>query len=172
MPLRETYCGKIFFTNAGADAIENAIRLARLHTGRDKVISGYRSYHGNTGAAIVATGDWRRVPNEYSRGHAHFCGPFEYRTEFWSDSPEQEVERALQHLERTIQGEGPNSIAAILIETVFSWPGTGFLLGNAIFQRDLPLLQGAILVLAMFFVALNVLVDIVQGLIDPRVRRQ
>ena len=61
---------------------------------------------------------------------------------------------------------------SILIETVFSWPGTGFLLGNAIFQRDLPLLQGAILVLAMFFVGLNVLVDIVQGLIDPRVRRQ
>lgn len=60
---------------------------------------------------------------------------------------------------------------SILIETVFSWPGTGFLLGNAIFQRDLPLLQGAILVLAMFFVGLNVLVDIVQGLLDPRVRR-
>lgn len=61
---------------------------------------------------------------------------------------------------------------SILIETVFSWPGTGFLLGNAIFQRDLPLLQGAILVLAMFFVGLNVLVDMVQGLLDPRVRRQ
>eukprot|EP01035_Chromulina_nebulosa_P056413 gene56413-77310_t len=52
---------------------------------------------------------------------------------------------------------------SILIETVFSWPGTGFLLGNAIFQRDLPLLQGTILVLAMFFVGLNVLVDILQG---------
>lgn len=61
---------------------------------------------------------------------------------------------------------------SILIETVFSWPGTGFLLGNAIFQRDLPLLQGAILVLAMFFVGLNVIVDIMQGLLDPRVRRQ
>jgi len=51
----------------------------------------------------------------------HFWGPFPYRSEFWSDSPEQEVERALRHLERTIQGEGPNSIAAILIETI---PGT------------------------------------------------
>lgn len=61
---------------------------------------------------------------------------------------------------------------SILIETVFSWPGTGFLLGNAIFQRDLPLLQGAILVLAMFFVALNLAVDLIQGLVDPRVRRQ
>jgi peptide/nickel transport system permease protein len=60
---------------------------------------------------------------------------------------------------------------SILIETVFSWPGTGFLLGQAIFQRDLPLLQGTILVLAMFFVALNLIVDIVQSFLDPRVQR-
>jgi peptide/nickel transport system permease protein len=60
---------------------------------------------------------------------------------------------------------------SILIETVFSWPGTGFLLGNAIFQRDLPLLQGTILVLALFFVMLNMIVDIVQALLDPRVQR-
>lgn len=87
-------------------------------------------------------------------------------------------------LRHVIKNAAPTSLAvmglqlgyllggSILIETVFSWPGTGFLLGNAIFQRDLPLLQGAILVLAMFFVGLNVLVDIVQGLLDPRVRRQ
>jgi peptide/nickel transport system permease protein len=60
---------------------------------------------------------------------------------------------------------------SILIETVFSWPGTGFLLNSAIFQRDLPLLQGTILVLAMFFVLLNLIVDIVQGLLDPRISR-
>lgn len=60
---------------------------------------------------------------------------------------------------------------SILIETVFSWPGTGFLLNSAIFQRDLPLLQGTILVLAMFFVLLNLLVDIVQGTLDPRISR-
>jgi peptide/nickel transport system permease protein len=60
---------------------------------------------------------------------------------------------------------------SILIETVFSWPGTGFLLGQAIFQRDLPLLQGAILVLALFFVALNLLVDVIQTFLDPRVER-
>lgn len=60
---------------------------------------------------------------------------------------------------------------SILIETVFSWPGTGFLLGQAIFQRDLPLLQGTILVLAMFFVALNLIVDIMQSMLDPRVQR-
>jgi taurine--2-oxoglutarate transaminase len=113
--------GKVFFTNGGADANENAMRLARLTTGRDKILSTYRSYHGNTGAAVVATGDWRRVPNEFSRGHAHFFGPFEYRSEFWADSPAQESERALQHLERVIQSEGPSSIAGILLETV---PGT------------------------------------------------
>ena len=60
---------------------------------------------------------------------------------------------------------------SILIETVFSWPGTGFLLNQAIFQRDLPLLQGSILVLAVFFVLLNLIVDVVQPLLDPRVAR-
>jgi len=60
---------------------------------------------------------------------------------------------------------------SILVETVFSWPGTGFLLNDAIFRRDIPMLQGVILVLAMFFVALNLLVDIVQTMIDPRIRR-
>ena len=113
--------GKVFFTNGGADANENAIRMARLTTGRDKVLSTYRSYHGNTGAAIVATGDWRRVPNEFARGHAHFFGPFLYRSEFWAETAEQECARALHHLERVIVSEGANSIAAILLETV---PGT------------------------------------------------
>jgi len=60
---------------------------------------------------------------------------------------------------------------SILIETVFSWPGAGFLLNSAIFQRDLPLLQGTILVLAMFFVLLNLLVDVIQGALDPRIAR-
>jgi len=112
---------KVFFTNGGADANENAIRMARLRTGRHKVLSTYRSYHGNTGAAIVATGDWRRMPNEYATGHAHFFGPFAYRSEFWSSSVEEEGERALHHLERVIVSEGPGTIAAILLETV---PGT------------------------------------------------
>ena len=112
---------KVFFTNGGADANENAIRMARLFTGRDKVISRYRSYHGNTGAAIVATGDWRRIPNEYARGHVHVFGPYLYRTEFWAQTPEEECARALHHLERVVQAEGPSTVAAILLETV---PGT------------------------------------------------
>lgn len=112
---------KVFFTNGGADAVENAVRMARVHTGRDKVVSTYRSYHGNTGAAVVATGDWRRVPNEYARGHVHCFGPYLYRTEFWATSPEEECARALQHLRRVIESEGPSGIAAILLETI---PGT------------------------------------------------
>lgn len=117
--------GKVFFTNGGADAVENAIRLARLHTGRDTVLSTYRSYHGNTGGAIVATGDWRRIPNRYARGHVHFFGPYLYRSEFWATTPEEESARALHHLERVIQSEGPETIAALLLETV---PGTAGIL--------------------------------------------
>ena len=112
---------KVFFTNGGADANENAIRMARLATGREKVVSHYRSYHGNTGAAIVATGDWRRMPNEFARGHVHAFGPYLYRSEFWATTAEEESARALHHLTRVIQSEGPDTIAAILLETV---PGT------------------------------------------------
>ncbi|GJD53249.1 Dipeptide transport system permease protein DppB [Methylobacterium crusticola] len=60
---------------------------------------------------------------------------------------------------------------SILVETVFAWPGTGFLLNNAIFTRDLPVLQGTILVLALFFVFINLAVDIVQSVVDPRIKR-
>ncbi|MDH2244637.1 aspartate aminotransferase family protein [Pseudomonas sp. GD03855] len=116
---------KVFFTNAGADANENAMRMARLYTGRDKILSAYRSYHGSTGAAIVATGDPRRVPNEYARGHVHFFNPYLYRTEFNAANEEEECARALQHLRRVIQCEGPGAIAAILLESI---PGTAGIL--------------------------------------------
>lgn len=112
---------KVFFTNGGADANENAIRMARLTTGRDTVLSAYRSYHGATGSAIVATGDFRRVENQFARGHTHFFGPFPYRSEFWSSSPAEEAERALHHLRRVVECEGPKAVAAIILETI---PGT------------------------------------------------
>lgn len=124
---------KVFFTNGGADANENAIRMARLFTGRDKVLSSYRSYHGNTGSAIVATGDPRRVPNEYARGHVHFFTPYLYRSEFNAQTEVEETERALRHLRRVIESEGSSSIAAILLESL---PGTaGILMPSASYMQ-------------------------------------
>ncbi len=82
---------RVFFTNAGAEAIEHATRLARLHTGRIKVLSTYRSYHGSTTTSINLTGDPRRWPNDYgSAGVVHFFGPFLYRSPFHSSSEEEE----------------------------------------------------------------------------------
>src|SRR5882757_8198435 len=90
---------KIFFTNGGAEAVENAVRMARLHTGRPKVLSAYRSYHGGTSTAINLTGDPRRWANDYgSAGVAHFFGPFLYRTPFYSTTEQEESDRALAHL--------------------------------------------------------------------------
>jgi taurine--2-oxoglutarate transaminase len=113
---------KIFFTNGGAEAVENATRMARLHTGRPKVLSAYRSYHGATSAAINLTGDPRRWPSDSgSAGVVHFWAPFLYRSAFYAENEQQECERALQHLEDTIAFEGPATIAAIILESV---PGT------------------------------------------------
>lgn len=114
---------KVFFTNGGADGNENAIRMARLHTGKHKVLSFYRSYHGNTSSAIAATGDPRRWPNEFAFGHVHFFGPYAYRSAFWAKSEEEECARALEHLENVIIFEGPKTIAAILIESVVGTAG-------------------------------------------------
>jgi taurine--2-oxoglutarate transaminase len=113
---------KIFFTNGGADAVEHAIRMARLHTGKYKVLSAYRSYHGGTALAVNVTGDPRRIPNDYGNaGTVHFHAPFLYRTQFHSVTPEEETQRALEHLETLIQLEGPTTIAAVILESI---PGT------------------------------------------------
>ncbi|WP_037601124.1 aspartate aminotransferase family protein [Streptacidiphilus rugosus] len=115
---------KIFFTNGGAEANENAIRMARLHTGRQKVLSTYRSYHGATANAIAMTGDPRRWPNETGvSGIVHFWGPYTYRSNFHAENEAQECERALAHLEATIAFEGPQTVAAIVLETVVGTAG-------------------------------------------------
>ncbi|MFM8841926.1 MAG: aspartate aminotransferase family protein, partial [Actinomycetota bacterium] len=114
---------KVFFTNGGADAVENAIKMARIHTGRHKILSFYRSYHGNTTSAITATGDPRRWPNEFAYGHVHFFGPYLYRSAFWATSEAEECERALKHLEDVIIFEGAKTVAAILIESVVGTAG-------------------------------------------------
>jgi len=117
------HLNKVFFTNGGADAVENAIRMARLHTGKHKVLSFYRSYHGNTTTAVTATGDPRRWPNEHASGHVHFFGPYLYRTAFWATNEAEETKRALEHLEQVIIFEGASTIAAILIESVVGTAG-------------------------------------------------
>ncbi|UYM03561.1 aspartate aminotransferase family protein [Solicola gregarius] len=115
---------KVFFTNGGADANENAVRMARGYTGRRKVLTTYRSYHGSTGSAISMTGDPRRWANEPSDSSVvHFFGPYAYRSPFHSDSAEQETERALRHLEEVVMLEGPQTIAAIALETVVGTNG-------------------------------------------------
>jgi taurine--2-oxoglutarate transaminase len=112
----------VFFTNGGAEAIEHAVRMARLHTGRIKVLSRYRSYHGATNTAINVTGDPRRWASDYgSSGTVKFFGPFLYRSEFDATTEEEECERALRHLRRTVELEGPSTVAAIVLETI---PGT------------------------------------------------
>ncbi len=113
---------RVFFTNGGADANEHAIRMARLHTGRSKVLSTYRSYHGGTDLAVNVTGDPRRWPNDTgAAGVVHFFGPFLYRSAFSATTEEEECQRALAHLEQVITLEGPSTIAAIVLESI---PGT------------------------------------------------
>lgn len=110
---------RVFFTNGGAEAVENAIRMARLHTGRHKILTAYRSYHGATAGAIAATGDPRRWASEPGpAGIARFWGPYPYRSAFHAMDAAQECERALAHLADTIMVEGAQGIAAILLETV------------------------------------------------------
>jgi taurine--2-oxoglutarate transaminase len=115
---------KVLFTLGGADANENAIKLARGYTGRHKILARYRSYHGATAGAMAATGDPRRTawePNLMT-GVVHFLDPYRYRSTFHRTTPnisETEFCRDyLNHLEEIILYEGPQTIAAILMETV------------------------------------------------------
>ena len=113
---------RVFFTNGGADANEHAIRMARLHTGRHKVLSTYRSYHGGTHLAVNVTGDPRRwASDDGSNGTVHFFGPFLYRSVFHATTEVEECQRALEHLEQVVALEGPGTIAAIILESI---PGT------------------------------------------------
>ena len=115
---------KFLFTLGGADANENAIKLARAYTGRHKILARYRSYHGATAGAMALTGDPRRLawePNLMT-GVVHFLDPYRYRSVFHQrqpDLPEAQFNQDyLDHLEEIIQFEGPETIAAILVETV------------------------------------------------------
>ena len=114
----------VFFTNGGAEATENALRMARLHTGRHKVLAAYRSYHGATAGAIALTGDPRRWASEPGMpGVVRYWGPYPYRSAFHAENEAQESERALEHLRDTIAVEGPQTVAAIILETVVGTNG-------------------------------------------------
>lgn len=109
---------KSFFCLGGAEANENAIKLARFFTGRHKILSRYRSYHGATHGAIALTGDYRRLPVEPALpGAVHFLDPYCYRCPFgWTK--ETCHRECISHVEEIIQYEGPDRIAAIIMEGV------------------------------------------------------
>ncbi|WP_299433406.1 aminotransferase class III-fold pyridoxal phosphate-dependent enzyme [uncultured Aquimarina sp.] len=109
---------KTFFTLGGAEAIENGIKLARMYTGRHKIITHYRAYHGATYGAISAGGDPRRFPvdSQAMPNVVHVENPYAYRCPWNSSSIEECGELALAHLERVIQFQNPDSVAAILFE--------------------------------------------------------
>ena len=115
---------RVFFTTGGAEANEHAIRMARAHTGRHKVLATYRSYHGSVGNSMVATGEPRRWGAEAGvSGIVHFWGPYLYRSAFHSVDERQECERALEHLESVLMVEGPQTVAAVILETVVGTNG-------------------------------------------------
>ncbi len=140
---------RVFFTNGGAEANEHAMRMARAHTGRAKVLSGYRSYHGATAATMALTGEPRRWGSEPAiPGVVHFMGPYTYRSSFASSNEAEEGERALRHLAEVIQYESGELIAAIVLETIVGTNGVlipppGYLQG----VRDLCDAHGILLVL-------------------------
>ena len=106
---------KAFFTLCGATSIENAIKLARLYTGRHKILSRYQSYHGSSNGAMTASGDPRKLPvdSQQAPNFVHFDLPYEYRWEYGKDNL---LKDAVASLERLIAYEGPANIAAILLE--------------------------------------------------------
>ncbi len=110
--------GKVFFTNGGADANENAIKIARFFTGRFKIFSRYRSYHGATAGAMALSGDPRRIAAEPSiPGMVKFLDPYCYRCPFGQKRESCRLECA-QHFEELVGYEGPQTIAAVFLETV------------------------------------------------------
>ena len=115
---------RFLFTLGGADANENAVKLARAYTGRHKILARYRSYHGATTGAMALTGDPRRLAWEPNLmpGVVHFLDPYRYRSTFHRTNPDisdaELCQDYLNHLDEIITYEGPKTIAAVLIETV------------------------------------------------------
>jgi taurine--2-oxoglutarate transaminase len=110
---------RTFFTTTGAESNDDAVRIARAITGRHKILTAYRSFHGSTGTAISLSGEDRRWGGEPGAPSiSHFFAPYPYRSPFHATSAEEETERAIEHLERVLMHEDPRRVAAILIEPV------------------------------------------------------
>ncbi|HLX25454.1 MAG TPA: aminotransferase class III-fold pyridoxal phosphate-dependent enzyme [Candidatus Cybelea sp.] len=111
--------GRVFFTTGGGEANEDAIKFARVLTGRHKVLAAYRSFHGSAPGAGTLTGENRRWPNEPGMpGVVRFFTPFPYRSPFYTRDQREETDRAIAHLEEIVRYEGRDRIAALLIEPV------------------------------------------------------
>jgi taurine--2-oxoglutarate transaminase len=112
---------RVFFANAGADSNENAIKMARIVTGRTKIFSAYRSYHGATLGASNASGDWRRFAAEIggANGFVHFMNPHMYQDGYTRGVDDAKcTEKALKQLEQQLLFEGPEQVAAIIMESI------------------------------------------------------
>ena len=110
---------RTFFTTTGAESNDDAVRLARAITGRTKILTAFRSFHGSTGTSIMLTGEDRRWGGEPGPpGIMRFFAPYPYRSPFYSGTPEEETKRAIDNLERVLMHEDPKRVAAILIEPV------------------------------------------------------
>ena len=140
--------GRTFFTTGGGEANEDAIKMARMISGRHKILASYRSFHGSAPGAGSMTGEDRRWANEPGLpGIKHFFAPYTYSSPFHTDDPVEETDRALKHLEQVIMFEGPSNIAALFIEPlvgsngVSSYPD-GYLRG----VRDITSRHGIMLV--------------------------
>jgi len=127
--------GKSFFTLGGADAVENSMKIARLYTGRQKILTRYRSYHGATFGAMVAGGDPRRLANEPGVPWiVHFHGPYAYRNPIYRQRTEEQGDEIIADLlEQTVLYEGPENIAAILLEGYSG--SSGILQGGDVFWK-------------------------------------
>ena len=109
---------KTLFTVGGAEAVENAIKLARLYTGRHKIIARYRSFHGASYGAMTAGGDPRKLPNDAQQvpNFVHVEDPYCYRCPWGQPGPDACNRECVQHVERVVEFEGPENIAAIIME--------------------------------------------------------
>jgi taurine---2-oxoglutarate transaminase len=140
---------RVHFTTGGGEANDDAVRMARLLTGRGKVLAAYRSYHGNTGGASALTGSLRRWASEphLPGGVVRFWAPSPYRSPFYTEDPAEETRRALDHIERVLTQENPENIAALIIEPVLGSEGVivypkGYLAG----LRELTSRHGILLI--------------------------